>query len=429
MTGQRQKVVVVGAGLAGLTAAATAARGGADVTVVEAREHEGGRARTRVIDGFSLNQGAHALYRGGPAWDVLTGFGIEPRGRAPDASHARGLRADGRLGPIPTNAATMLRSSVISAGAKLELAALLARANRLPRTVESGSSMEAWIERQVRHDDARSFLAMFARVATYCGDLQNLDATAGVAQLLSALRHGVLYLDGGWQQLVDALRGVVVEHGATIRAKTKAHAVEAGSAGIVVRTADGDIRSDTVVFANGGPDDVASLLQGASHDVTRWAAQARPVVVSALDVALHSLPDPSHRLAFGFEEPMYLSVHTPFANLAPNGGEVVHLLWYGESKIDPRPRLEALFDRVQPGWRERLVAERYARRLVVTHARPEPGRGTAARPACVVADLPGVLVAGDWVGPDGMLADASFASGRGAGLAAVCRPAPMVPAS
>ena len=65
--GQNENMVVVGAGLAGLTAAITAAEGGAQVTVLEAREHAGGRARTAVVGGFHLNQGAHALYRGGPA--------------------------------------------------------------------------------------------------------------------------------------------------------------------------------------------------------------------------------------------------------------------------------------------------------------------------------------------------------------------------
>jgi pyruvate/2-oxoglutarate dehydrogenase complex dihydrolipoamide dehydrogenase (E3) component len=35
-----------------------------------------------------------------------------------------------------------------------------------------------------------------------------------------------------------------------------------------------------------------------------------------------------------------------------------------------------------------------------------------------VPDLAGIYVAGDWVGPEGMLADASLASGQAAGAAA-----------
>ncbi len=61
----RVDVAVVGAGLAGLTAAVTAARAGAQVEVFEARDGAGGRARSDEADGFVVNHGAHALYRAG----------------------------------------------------------------------------------------------------------------------------------------------------------------------------------------------------------------------------------------------------------------------------------------------------------------------------------------------------------------------------
>ncbi|MSO38563.1 MAG: FAD-dependent oxidoreductase [Acidimicrobiia bacterium] len=57
-----QRVVVIGGGIAGLAAAASAERSGADVTVLDARGSPG-RARTQLVDGFLLNQGAHALWR------------------------------------------------------------------------------------------------------------------------------------------------------------------------------------------------------------------------------------------------------------------------------------------------------------------------------------------------------------------------------
>jgi len=60
---------------------------------------------------------------------------------------------------------------------------------------------------------------------------------------------------------------------------------------------------------------------------------------------------------------------------------------------------------------------------VVAHGRPLPGRGLRGRPPVAVPDLARVYVAGDWVGPDGMLADAAFASGRAAGRAAATAPA------
>jgi phytoene dehydrogenase-like protein len=44
--------------------------------------------------------------------------------------------------------------------------------------------------------------------------------------------------------------------------------------------------------------------------------------------------------------------------------------------------------------------------------------GLAGRPAITATGVPGVLLAGDWVGPEGMLVDASFSSGHAAGLRA-----------
>ena len=41
---------------------------------------------------------------------------------------------------------------------------------------------------------------------------------------MRALEHGVLYLDGGWQQLVDALRDVATTAGATIHSDLRVDA-------------------------------------------------------------------------------------------------------------------------------------------------------------------------------------------------------------
>ncbi len=56
-----KRIIVIGGGWAGLTAAATAATAGAEVVLLEARSELGGRARTETNNGFLFNQGAHAL--------------------------------------------------------------------------------------------------------------------------------------------------------------------------------------------------------------------------------------------------------------------------------------------------------------------------------------------------------------------------------
>ena len=66
-----------------------------------------------------------------------------------------------------------------------------------------------------------------------------------------------------------------------------------------------------------------------------------------------------------------------------------------------------------------MVVDRFLHRMVVAHALPRPGSGLAGRPPVEVASHPGVFVAGDWVGPEGMLADASLASAERAATRAV----------
>ncbi len=64
---QQAEVVVVGAGLAGLTAARELRSAGVDALVCEAEDEVGGRIRTDVVDGFRLDRGFQVLLPGYPA--------------------------------------------------------------------------------------------------------------------------------------------------------------------------------------------------------------------------------------------------------------------------------------------------------------------------------------------------------------------------
>ena len=61
MESRRTDVVVVGAGIAGLSAARRVAAAGIGVTVLEASDGPGGRVRTDEVDGFRLDRGLQFL--------------------------------------------------------------------------------------------------------------------------------------------------------------------------------------------------------------------------------------------------------------------------------------------------------------------------------------------------------------------------------
>ena len=410
----RTDVVVVGGGLAGLVAAVDAARAGAAVALVEARDAGGGRARSDRVDGFTVNHGAHALYRAGAARAVLDDLGVPWSGRRPRV-RGSGVLIEGRR---------VAASNLGALGGAGALRALV-RASR-SGTAERyrGRTMGEWFADQPER--ARPLLWAAIRTSTYQADLDGSDAEAILTQLGRGAK-GVDYLDGGWQSLVDGLQAEVDRAGVR-RVTAKARRVEvADGGGGRVDTTAGPVDAAAVVLAVGGPVEAARLLDGASPTMTRWAAVAEPVVAATLEVLLRRKPLPRAG-SYSLDEPIYSVDAAASCRIAPDGGAVVHGIFYEPDRrpIDrpvegaPRQRLEAALDAWQPGWREHVVDVIERKRLVVAHDRPRLAPA-GDRPSVVVPDLDGVFLASDAITSGGMLADAAVGSGREAGRAAAAR--------
>lgn len=394
----RNEIHVIGAGLAGLTAAAVVARAGLPVVVHESRDRLGGRATTDDRDGFRFDQGPHALYRGGAAERVLGELGVHPRGAAPDV---RGVVVrDGGLHRAPAGAPSLLATTALGWRGKLQLARLLQGLPRLRPAEHARRTVEEWTDAAVRDDRARELLAMLVRLTTYANHPRAMSADVAIRMLQAGLGPGVRYLERGWDQLVEALAaqpGVrVVETGA-VRALPDAAAV---------------------VLAVGSPAAAAGLA-GASID----EVGVGPVAEAAcLDLGLRS--GPPHAVALGVDVPIYASHHSSPGGRAPEGHSVVALAEYLAPGVEPSSeRLEAFAGSMGIA-RESVVARRYLHRMVACTAIPVASHGgLPGRPGIDVlarlADRPGTFVAGDWVGPEGHLADAVLASARAAALAAV----------
>jgi hypothetical protein len=102
--------------------------------------------------------------------------------------------------------------------------------------------------------------------------------------------------------------------------------------------------------------------------------------------------------------------------VAPPGAALIHTMKYlpPDEATDPerdQAELEAWLDRLQPGWRSVLVERRWMPAMVASHGLVEASRGgLLGRPGPAIPDAPFAYVVGDWVGPEGMLLDASLAS-------------------
>ncbi|MET0324204.1 MAG: FAD-dependent oxidoreductase, partial [Ilumatobacteraceae bacterium] len=371
------RTIVVGGGLAGLTAAAHLVRHGHEVLVLESGEHLGGRARSRHRDGYDLNLGPHALYRTGGGLAALRALGLPVKGRLPRVDRA-GVLVDGAVVP----ALRHLRHGVRD---RRRVARALTGLGDRRAASWDGRSAQEWVDSVTDDEAGRALVASLLRTTTYAADLDLLDAGAATRQLRRAA-HGVLYLHHGWSSLVSGLADIVRAGGGTIVTGSTVVAVDHDDAVRGVRLADGrDLAADAVVLALADPRHAGRLLDGRPGAVLAGVADdAVPVRMAHLDVALRPLPTTRFPNVFGVDEPVFITVPSSVATVAPPGGAVLHVARYlrpSEEGGDHRASLEAVLDVAQPDWRDHVVDARYVPRSMVAgdHARGSTF-GTSGRP-------------------------------------------------
>lgn len=422
--------MIVGGGIAGLAASVYLARAGKTVTIFERRRTLGGRAVTQLRHGYRFNLGPHAVYRSGAGSTVYRELGVPIRGGSPP-SDGTAVRGSEHFA-LPASGMGVLTTGLLGAKGKTELASLMLRLKGMDVAKFASMTVRQWLDEEVGDDRLREVLQMFIRVATYAADDRQSAVVA--LQQLRVVQDGVIYVDEGWQKIVDSLHSSAVTAG--VNFVTSAHVVRVEHDGSGVRgielgeleldntmdtvsmqlpvpQSDGErgtrIPADCVLLAV-EPDAVQSLVEGLE------LPELEPVLAACLDVAVSKLPAPKEKLAFGVDRPFYFSVHSEWAQLTPKGGALIHAAKYRKPGDDvSEMELEAWLDGLQPGWRDVLVHKRYLPSMTVSNALVTPER---KRPE-VQTKIRGLYLAGDWVGGEGILSDAALSSARAAAHAIV----------
>ncbi|MFJ6570105.1 NAD(P)-binding protein [Streptomyces sp. NPDC091292] len=378
------RITVIGGGLAGLTAAITAAEAGARVTVHEAHHTLGGRARTAEAP-YRTNEGPHALYNGGPHWTWL---------------RRRGLL--GPLAPIPLLEATRMRFRHRGTLRRTPPFPLLRLSRHRSERAPVDSDFRTWATALIGEEWALA-AARYSAVALFHHDPGSLSAAFVQERLRRAMKlpPEAHYPRGGWATVVDRM------------------AARAWNLGVRVETLS---RVDTLPTDT--PVIVATSLEAARrllHDPSLTWDSGRTAL---LDLALRTRKgDPF--VVSDLDAPGWIERFTAQdRGLAPHGQQLIQGQFPvapGESKGQGVARAEELLDLGFPGWRERTVRRREALAQGRTGAVDRPGTTWRDRPAVDRGD--GVFLAGDQVAAPGVLSEVSFTSGiEAATLALRLRP-------
>jgi phytoene dehydrogenase-like protein len=263
----RAEVVVVGAGLAGLSAATRLAAAGCDVHVLEAAGHAGGRLATDRVDGFVVDRGFQVLNTGYPRAADLDLAALELGWFWAGAVVRHEGRAHRVVDPRrhPTTALETLRAPVGSRRDKLAVAAFSARAGYLPvpRLLQEPerTTAEAFRRARIGPPAVERFLRPF--LAGVLLESELATSSRYLLLLWRSFARGRIGLPAAGMQAVGSQLAGRLPAG-RLHLGTPVRAAAAGG----VTTEQGAVRADAVVVAT-DPDTAARLLPGLSASAPR----------------------------------------------------------------------------------------------------------------------------------------------------------------
>ena len=409
-------VAIIGGGLAGLAAGAYLGRAGRKVVLFEKSSQLGGRAASQDRSGYHFNLGAHAVYEASPAAEVLRELGVRYTGGNPVGVRCM---SGGKTYPAPADPLSLLRTEVLGPRAKWEAGRLLLKLQMVDPQSLAGVTLRDWLDKEVKYPNTRRLFEATARVSTYTNAPEHLSMSVFIEQLRQVTRGKIVYVDGGWQSLVDELARVARAAGVTMVPDARVEAVEHEGGDVTgVRLGDSSLVKAQAVVIAAGPNEVARLVAGDHPLLPKWIENAVPVKAASLDVALRRLPNPENKVVFSLDHPLFLTVQSEFSKVTPPGHTLLYTLKYldpyrQEDEGSTRRELEDWLDQTQPGWRDEVVEARYLPHLTVSNALGDVAlRGTQRRPKPEVPGIESLYLAGDWVGPKGILASASLWSAK-----------------
>jgi oxygen-dependent protoporphyrinogen oxidase len=437
------EVLVVGAGVSGLAAARQLEGAGRDVLVVDSGDAPGGVIGSERHAGYLVERAANTILLKPPLAAFLAASGLDAvLERAAPASRKRALLRDGELIPVPLGPLDLLRSPLLSSGAKWRLLREPFVARGHPET----ESVAEFVARRLGDEVVRALVGPFL-TGVYAGDEFQLAAEAVFPSLVEHERRrgsitlGALAgafdrkaprgLPGTWSArggLGELVRGMA--EGLRRRPQCGTTVLElaadgdAWRASLRTRGREETLRARCVVIATPAYA-AAELLRSHVAEAAGWLASLvySPMVSLALGVRPEALRTRAE--GFGFLVPRAeglgllgcLFMSELFGGRAPEGRQLLQAMLGGTRSPELVEQADdaltqQLFEELDTvlGLREepeRIRIQRWPRAV------PQPAVGHNARVASLRRDLraraPGLALVGNYL--DGVSVADSIACG------------------
>ncbi|MGH9748260.1 MAG: protoporphyrinogen oxidase [Candidatus Acidiferrales bacterium] len=174
-----KQVIVVGAGISGLTCAYRLKQLGTDVTLLEASDRTGGLVGTTQKNGFLFESGPQSFQGTAPMLDLIREVGIEGELQQADPHAPRFIYLHGRLQKIPMTPQALLTSSLLGLKSRAKIASEPFKRSKPPSKEES---VAEFVRRKFGHEILEYLVAPFVS-GIYAGDPEKLSLKAAFPTL------------------------------------------------------------------------------------------------------------------------------------------------------------------------------------------------------------------------------------------------------
>ena len=368
------RVLVVGAGLAGLSAAIHAAANGHHVVVLERSSKIGGRGTSQIKENFSLSYGPHLFLKKGPLWNICR---------------------------------RLSRRKFASVAVRIDKVEVVGHGLVRPK---GNISKVADNRRAIKINDQTNPIVQGVNF------LSNWGGDPSSKRLHGLMKSKLMVSNEGWIGLVGRLAAALDEIGVLIECGKEVRSIDNGS----VELGDGKkVKTDVIILACGLAKSRQLLSQYDENKADEIFHNTSRVTASIIEAGLDSqslrgkqiIVDPSNQSAIidyiGIQSRLSAS-GAHLSAITVGGLEGESGVTRFESSADRLQHLEKFLDSQASGWRKHIITELKQEKITLHEG------GESRIDGLAFAKF-GFLMAGSWVESEHVLSDGAVFSGKIAG--------------
>jgi phytoene dehydrogenase-like protein len=414
--------IIIGAGYAGMSAAALLAHAGRKVIVLEASGMIGGRALSYKNEkGYVWEYGAHShrLAHKGIANEVFKRLG-EEIDFLPEAKDAK-LIFKGRLWERPDGPAGFLKTPMLSFRARLTLLALLIKIKKADPLAWYEKTLLDFYKTSFNNPEVESFLP-FLGMTIMCPTPNKVSAGEVIEFLQRALKAGIGVGEprGGSAQIFSKLKKHIEKNGEIhLSEKVEKIIIENGRA-VSVETDKAKYSAQNIIFAARLPlvlDLIDNLLL--PKTTLNYAKNIENSSGLTIDFITDEPVTNIRAGLLGVDIPIWARFQSNAdASFTPHGKYIstwgIMLPWHfdGDKKViaETEERLKDTIAAILPDFMSMVIEERKTVVPVMNGNVLTPAQSKPHRPDVECAAIKGLYFIGDTVKGDGCSGDISFSS-------------------